>query len=133
MDVWDEADNIATASREFELLMEVSPVTVSANKKGQDVVIDFQRDNKIPLSYWSLEMWSEKGRLIKKIEGQELPDHVDMELNVDEQDQRIGGVLKISDVLGNKEQQRFTDLFPSRDAEEDVPIKSGTEAWVDDF
>ena len=78
-------------------------------------------------------MWSEKGRLIKKIEGQELPDHVDMELNFDEQDQRIGGVLKISDVLGNKEQQRFTDLFQSRDAEEDVPIKSGTEAWVDDF
>ena len=134
-DVWDEAGNTATASREFELNNTPPVVTVTAEKKDQEVVVELQRDDKVPLAYWRLEMWSEEGRLLKTIEGQELQSQVSVELAPDEQNMKIQGVLTTQDILGNKARQDIKDFFPEPTKEDSKKKagKSATETWVNEF
>jgi hypothetical protein len=135
-EVWDEAGNTATASREFEWKSVPPEVAVVAEKKGEEMVIGLQRDDKVPLAYWRLEVWSEEGRLLKTAEGQELPPEVTVELKAGEPDQKIEGILEIQDILGNKARQEIKDFFPpasGKEAGKEPAAKSATETWVNDF
>jgi hypothetical protein len=135
-EVWDEAGNTATASRAFELNRTPPVVEVVAEKKGQEVVVGLQRDDKIPLAYWRLEMWSEEGRLLKAAEGQELQPQISVELKPGEQDQKIEGVLVTEDILGNRARQEIKDFFPppsEKEPDQKETGKSATETWVNDF
>jgi hypothetical protein len=135
-DVWDEAGNTASTSAVFELNRTPPTVAVVAEKKGQEVVVGLQRDDKVPLAYWRLEMWSEEGRLLKEAEGQELPPVISVELQADEQNKKIEGVLVTEDILGNRARQQIADFFPppiEKEAGKEKAGKSATENWVNDF
>jgi hypothetical protein len=135
-DVWDEAGNTATTSAVFELNRTSPRVEVVAEKKDREVVVGLQRDDKVPLAYWRLEMWSEEGRLLKVAEGEELPPLINVELQPEEQNLKIEGVLVTEDVLGNRARQEIADFFPppvEKVVEKQEAAKSATETWVNDF
>ncbi len=85
---------------------------MSAEKQGQEMVVGLQREDKVPLAFWRLEVWSEEGRLLKSVEGQELPPQINVELPAGEREQRIEGVLETRDSMGNKARQQIKDFFP---------------------
>ncbi|MEJ2199446.1 MAG: hypothetical protein P8X63_00295 [Desulfuromonadaceae bacterium] len=135
-EVWDDAGNTASASETFELKSIPAEVVVEAAKKGEEVVVELQRDSKVPLAYWRLEMWSEEGRLLKQAEGEELPEQLSFELPEVAPDRKIGGILITEDVLGNKGRKNITDFFPpagQNKAPAEEEQKSATETWVDEF
>lgn len=134
-DVWDEAGNTATASALFELNRSKTRVAVKAEKSSDEVVVGLQRDTKVPLAYWRLEMWSEKGRLLKEAEGEELPPTISVKLQPGEQDEKIDGVLVTEDVLGNRVRMKIDDFFPppAKEVVKEEDDKSATENWVNDF
>ena len=136
-EVWDEAGNMASASSPFELKNVPPQVTMVAEMDGPTLVMNLQHNNKVPLAFWRLEMWSEDGRLLEESEGQELPDKISVKLQRDEQKQKIESILVARDVLGNRVRQQVKDLFPApspgSDEAAEKDKKSATESWVNEF
>jgi TolB-like protein len=137
LDVWDEAGNIGSATKEFELNRSIPSVTITAEKKEQEMVLDLQRDSKLPLAFWRLEMWSEEGKLLKAAEGRELPAQVKIDLPANSENQNIEGLLMMGDVLGHKTQKEIKGLLPvdgqETEKETEKGTKPGTQTWVEDF
>lgn len=142
LEVWDEAGNNASDSKKFELKKTPPVVMVAAAKEGQQVKLDMKMqgygkhaDKKIPIAFWRLEMWSNKGKLLENTEGKDLPAQVDMLLPSAEDGQDIQGTLVVRDVLGNTAYKKLGNLLQS-DAEKKKKAseeKSTTKAWVEEF
>ncbi|MEJ2690078.1 MAG: hypothetical protein P8130_09035 [Deltaproteobacteria bacterium] len=137
LEVWDEAGNKASATTRFEMNANAPVVKVAAEKEGQQVTLDLNKhDNKIPLAFWRLEMWSKEGKLLKTAEGKDLPAQVGVELPTAEDNQDIEGTLVVQDVLGNKARRTLKHLLVPPEPEKkkgDVEEKTKTKAWVEEF
>jgi len=138
LEVWDEAGNKASATTRFELSKKAPWVKVAAAKEGKKVTVDLnEHDNKIPLAFWRLEMWSKEGKLLKTAEGKDLPAQVGMELPTAAEGQDIEGTLVVQDVLGNKARRALKNLLvppePEKKKGEVIEEKTATKAWVEEF
>ena len=108
---------------------------MSADRDEQDISIELDKSDRIPLKYWRLEMWTKEGKILTQTEGQELPAKVEFELP-ETGSQEVEGFLSYQDILGKKVFKKLSDFLP--DAK---PKKAGkkdkangiSEKWVDEF
>jgi TolB-like protein len=138
LDVWDQAGNTASASRRVALNRGAPEVALAVARNGREMLVDLAHDGKVPLAFWRMEMWSREGRIIKTVEGRELPAKIGIELPSADEGEEVRGLLLVQDILGNRGRQKIQDLFllaGNKEAEKDKEEKpaSLSETWVDEF
>ncbi len=137
VEVWDKAGNTARASQWAEMNRSLPDVDLALSKSEDKMVVELNHDNKVPLKYWRLEMWTKEGKILTQSEGRELPVKIGIELPDPDKKSEIRGVLFYQDVLGKEVRRKVEDLLPklSEDTEAVKKKKSKgiSENWVDEF
>lgn len=137
LQAWDKTGNMAKVTHKVTRMRSAPGVELAIARSGQEMVVDLEkRDDKVPLSYWRMEMWTKEGKLLSQSEGNELPAKIDVSLPAAEQDAEIEGILVVRDVLGNLSRLKVEDLLPKIDpkaaVKEEKPA-AASEKWVDEF
>lgn len=144
VEVWDKAGNKAKASKQVQIDRSVPQVDLAVDQTDEGMVLGLedQRDGKIPLSYWRMEMWTKEGKLLTETEGKELPAKVKVDLDESLTERDLRGVVVFEDVLGNKVRKKVEDMLPELIAEAKAKAKAEeekkkpkgiSERWVDEF
>ena len=135
LEAWDQAGNYAKASKQVMMKRAMTKLAMSADRDEQDISIELDKSDRIPLKYWRLEMWTKEGKILTQTEGQELPAKVEFELP-ETGSQEVEGFLSYQDILGKKVFKKLSDFLP-----DSKPKKAGkkeksngiSEKWVDEF
>jgi TolB-like protein len=138
LEAWDPAGNSGSASRLVDLDRSKPEVELAVARNGREMLVDLEHRGKVPLAFWSLEMWTREGRIIKAAEGRELPARLGIELPAAEEEGEIEGFLLVQDILGNSSRQKVEDIFLLARKQEPEKVKEEkpagiSETWVDEF
>jgi hypothetical protein len=138
IEVWDLAGNTASASGRALLSRKAPEVALNVSRTDTDLQVGLRRDSAVPLAYWRLEMWSNEGKILKSVEGRDMPANVDVELPESGENGEIQGVLFVEDILGNTARRDIQDVFLTARKQEEKSTKdkkpvSISESWVDEF
>jgi hypothetical protein len=129
---WDRANNSVEVSEYVtykpskpELSLDVSRVS-----NGLEVTLDTQKKEiDIPLMYWIMEVWSEKGELLKSASGGFVPASFVIPLDFDEADRvKINGHISLKDEIGNRVKMNISDLYLLALRKSQSPDEETTEA-----
>lgn len=130
--VWDRVEHESSAETKVHFMPEPPELLVEVSKEEERVVVDLDSVTDTPLNFWWAKFYEEDGRLLKLVQGTELP--VTIELDVDgETEQKIECLLTARDILGNQYQQKIANLFQlaeNDDNEEEASIET---EWVEVF
>ncbi len=130
--VWDRVEHESSAEAIVHFMPEPPELLVEVSKENERVVVDLDSVTDTPLNFWWAKFYEENGRLLKLVQGTELP--VAIELDVDsEAEQKIECLLMARDILGNQYQQKIANLFQlaaNEDEEEDASIET---EWIEVF
>ncbi len=141
--VWDRAGNDYETVREVRYKSDPPDLIVSVEKMEQHLRFSIDREDKeVPLAFWYVETWNEKGDLIKASDGKELPYVYDIPLPDDREIGQIEGIVAMKDVLGNQTRLVISDLYllalqQEKDKEEEATETSELEkdswSWIPNF
>lgn len=145
LNVWDRAGNEAEAAKTVSFRPNPPDLVFDAELLDQDVRVRINKKGDIPLAYWHLEVWSNDGYLLKKIEGDELPVQMDIPLaSRTVESNKIEGKIVLQDILGNQTRMEFGDLLllamQHKDSDEAETSEAAEEkddsdsfAWLSEF
>jgi len=143
LQVWDRAGNDFQTVQDVRYVSDPPDLVIDVRKKSKQLQVSLDRENKdIPLSFWYIEIWDEKGNLIQNADGSELPYSFDIPLPAVDKSGQIEGIVATRDILGNQTRMVVSDLYlmalQAEEAEEEVagqPNETGNEsvAWSADF
>ncbi|MDH5298055.1 MAG: hypothetical protein OEV91_03470, partial [Desulfobulbaceae bacterium] len=135
MQVWDQAENMATASQSVAVHRLPPKLTVNAKIIGNELEIDLQHEGEIPIAFWRMELRVGSGIPLKLAEGSNLPARISIPLPADTGKDPIKGVALAQDILGNKSKIKIDDVMAlTRPATEQAgEAKKTDESWVDEF
>jgi len=91
LQVWDRADNTATASQPVAVARTPPSMVLEAKNRGRDMIVDLSHEGKVPIAFWRMEMRNTSGEVIKVAEGTDLPARMDVRMP--------NRVIKIADSL----------------------------------
>jgi hypothetical protein len=138
-EAWDYAGNMARAEREVMRLRTAPQVALGVTRGDESLTVDLGSDERVPLAYWRMEMWTKEGKFLTHAEGKELPVQIGIDLPAADQAGELQGVVVVRDTLGNLTRSKVEDLLPKLkpQAAEAEGKKKGTagvsESWVDEF
>ena len=135
VEAWDKAGNMYQVTKTIEFLRSLPELELALTPKEKQLVADLDYSGKVPLSYWRLQMWTEEGKILTQVEGEELPITLDMELPDSANGGTIEGVIFSRDVLGKESRQKISEFLPSLSEREKQQKEKEdvSESWVDEF
>lgn len=137
-EAWDYAGNLARAEREVMRLRGAPAAVLGVARGDESLTVDLGSDERVPLAYWRMEMWTKEGKFLTHAEGRELPAQIGVDLPAAEQGAELQGIVVIKDVLGNITRSKVEDLLPKIKPPAEVETKKkgpagASESWVDEF
>ncbi|MFC1843907.1 hypothetical protein ACFLZ5_03880 [Thermodesulfobacteriota bacterium] len=136
VEAWDKAGNSVKVSKEVGLNTSLPQVDIALDRSGKELILDLEHDDKVPLQYWRLEMWTREGKILTQAEGKDLPVTIGIELPESVQEHEIQGRLFYEDVLGKRVQKKLQDILPKLDKKavpKEEETKGISKKWVDEF
>lgn len=136
VEAWDQAGNMYQVIEDVEMLRSKPQVELALTHSETEVIADLEYTGKVPLSYWRMQMWTEEGKILTQVEGEELPITIDMELPESMAGRSIEGVIFSRDIFGKELRQEVSHFLPSLSGpqpQEENADDGVSESWVDEF
>ena len=130
---WDLADNESITSEEVTISRTLPIVELTAEKQGQNILVNIQHTGEIPISFWQIEVWSNDNELLKQTGGDTLPANVNMPFPDNNVPDNIECTIVVRDILGNQTKQEVKNLFQLVGLDQATEEKSVEEEWNADF
>lgn len=136
---WDRAENMAIASESVVLVKKKPEIVLQAKKNEGDLDLEFQYGGKIPLSFWSYELRSKDGLLVKQGDSEALPFAMEISQELLAESGPVGCFVHARDILGNLSKNKIADvvLLADQQTQTNAVVKKkaagATEAWVEEF
>ncbi len=110
--LWDRAGNSSQAGQKVLLLPTKPEVNVSVHAKGKDIIAIMRSKDKVPVTAWRMELWSQDDKLLNTFSGGSLPVKIRLPIFASLVDKsKIDCVLTVRDSLGSKSIHRINDFL----------------------
>ncbi|MBU0945751.1 MAG: hypothetical protein KJ804_19095 [Proteobacteria bacterium] len=130
--VWDRAQRESYAEAEVQYRPEPPQILVEATHEEDRVRVGLDNIVNTPLNFWWAKFFAEDGRLLKLVQGTELPATIELD-NISDPEYKIQCLLTARDILGNQSQLNIANLFkPVESGVDGEEISIETE-WVEEF
>ncbi len=130
--VWDRAERESSTQKKVFFRPEPPEILLEVNQNQDQLMVDIDNITNTPLNYWWAKFYEKDGRLLKLVQGTELPVTVELDL-ISEPEPKIQCLLTARDILGNQSEQNIPNLFKlTGDELEDEESSIETE-WVEEF
>ena len=141
--VWDRAGNDYETAQDVRYAPNPPEILINVEKVEKHLRLSLDREDKeIPLAFWFVEVWNEKGDLLKASDGQELPFVYEIPIPDEHEFSQIEGVIALKDILGNQSRVVISDLYLMALQKEEPQDEETTEvrefkhdswSWVPNF
>ena len=126
--VWDRAGNVSESVKEVAYRPHPPEMLIDVEKLEKSLRFQLESaNNKVPLAFWRLEIWTGDGILLKRSSGQELPVAYEIPFGQSPENLKIEGYIMLRDVLGNQTQMHINDLYLLALEHENPEIKKTTD------
>ncbi len=134
--VWDRAGNTSQASKKVFLLPAKPEVKVALQATGKNIMAIMRAKDRVPVTSWQMELWSQDDQLLKTFSGDFLPVKIRLpKIASAEEVGKINCVLRIRDSLGSKSIHKINDFLSTVVvSKEKAGKKTATDSiWQADF
>lgn len=132
--VWDRADNLATATRKVMLRNNPPRPTIAAALAGDDIAIELGNEDDFPVGFWSAEVMYADGEQVLRDQGGQLPATLRVPRPNKTEARKLECLIVMKDVLGNQAQKKIENIMQlvnPEDAEAEKADKQ--DEWVSEF
>lgn len=130
--VWDRAQRESSTEATVNYMPKLPEISVEVTSTKGTVNVDLASATDTPLTYWWAKFIAEDGRLLKVVQGTDLPTSFDLP-DKTTTDQKIQCLVAARDVLGNQYKQKIPDLFGRKDDANKKKETSIETEWLENF
>ena len=139
LDVWDRAGNSSSATQQVKVSRSLPQMHLTAKSENNEIDLTINSQGDIPIAFWHIEFWTNKGEFLKTVEGDDLPAEIQVPTDIDQESEKISCSLVVRDILGNQTKKQVKDLKllaeldPKNDHKKSPEKKAAEKAWMDGF
>jgi len=129
---WDRAERESSTEASVRYLPEIPAIIINISKQKEKLMVDLASATDTPLNFWWAKFFREDGRLLKMVQGTELPVAIELEVKPEETE-NIECLLAARDILGNQYEQKILNLLQHAGNEDEETETSIETEWVEEF
>lgn len=131
--VWDRADNVATAISKVFLRNNPPRPKVTASLGTDAIEVELASEDGFPVNFWSAEVMYTDGEVLQQQQGEKLPAAFRVPNPGKSEGRKLECLIVMKDVLGNRAQQKIEDLMQFVHPEEQAETEKQQEEWIPEF
>ncbi|MFH1216189.1 MAG: hypothetical protein V1706_06785 [Pseudomonadota bacterium] len=130
--VWDRAENVATATRKVFLRNNPPTPQITASIATDGIGVQLANEDGFPVGFWSAEVMYSDGEMVMQDQGENLPVSLLVPYPAKTEERKLECLIIMKDVLGNRAQKKIDNLMQFVHPEEQAE-KEKQEEWISEF